>query len=76
MDGELLFEQANLNFFRAAWLNKDIKITGVFRSKRYVRYTSVLEKITRWCSNIPPDESITNFELDDVMVLADFSRTF
>jgi hypothetical protein len=75
-DGELFFEQANLNVFRESWINKDISVKGIFRSKRFVRYTSSLERIMRWCSNIPADESIPNYEFDEVMVLFDFPDTF
>jgi hypothetical protein len=37
-DDELFFEQANLNIFREAWINKDSRVTGIFRSKRFVEY--------------------------------------
>jgi hypothetical protein len=62
--------------FRETWIKKDNRIKGIFRSKRFVGYTSLLEKIVRCCSNIPPDESITDYEIDQVMVLAEFPDTF
>ncbi len=75
-DGELFFEQANLNVVRETWINKEIKIKGIFHSKRFVGYTSLLVRILRWCSNIPIDESIPNYDYDDIMVLSDFPDTF
>ena len=63
IDGELLFEQTNLNVFRKAWIKKDIRVKGVFRSKRFVRHTSLLERIMHWCASTPFDESIPIFFL-------------
>ena len=76
IDGGLLLEQANLNFFREIWLDKDNKIKWIYRSKRFVEHTSVLKRIVRWCSNIPTLDSLPSFAIDDVMVLANFSDTF
>jgi hypothetical protein len=76
VDGELILEQANLNVIRDTWLKKENKIKWIYRSKRFVEHIPLLERITRWCSNTPVDESIPNFEFDDVMVLANFPDTF
>ena len=75
-DGELLLEQANLNMYREAWISKEYKIQRLFLSKRFVRHTSLLERIIRWSSNTPSNESIPNYELDDILVLAEFPDTF
>jgi hypothetical protein len=75
-DGELILEQANLNVIRDTWLRKEKKIKWIYRSKRFVEHIPLLERITRWCSNIPVDESIPNFEFDEVFVLANFPDTF
>ena len=49
-DGELLFGQANLNIHREAWRRNEMSIKGLFRSKRFVQHSSVLEKILSWCA--------------------------
>ena len=75
-DGELIFEQANLNALREGWLRNENSIKGVFRSKRYVEHTSLLEKYSRWCASVASYESVPNYNLEEVMVLADFPDTF
>jgi hypothetical protein len=75
-DCELIFEQANCNIFRQAWLNKENSIKGVFRSKRFVEHYTILERCLNWCSDVAPVESIPNFNIDEILVLADFPETF
>ncbi|CAM4744803.1 unnamed protein product [Rotaria magnacalcarata] len=76
IDGELLLEQCNLNTFRANWVKKQFTITGIFHSKRYIEHTPLLERIIKWCLSIPPDESIPNYDIDEIMIVAEFSNTF
>ena len=75
-DGELLLEEANLNVFRATWIQNESRIKGISKSKRFVEYTSLLEKCLYWCANVPPYDSIPNYNLEEIMVLADFPETF
>ena len=76
IDGELLFEQANFNTFRASWLNREFTIKRIFKSKRFVTHLSTIEKSLRWCTNIPTHDSIPNFHIDEVLALAGFPETF
>ncbi|CAF1576130.1 unnamed protein product [Rotaria magnacalcarata] len=76
IDGELLLEQCNLNTFRANWVKKQFTITGIFHSKRYIEHAPLLERIIKWCLSIPPDESIPNYDIDEIMIVAEFSNTF
>jgi hypothetical protein len=46
-NGESIFEQTNLNVFIEAWLQKENSIIGVYRSKRFVQYTTILERMRR-----------------------------
>ena len=76
IDGELLLEHCNRNIFRENWVKKQFPITGIFHSKRYIEHTPLLERIIKWCSSIPHDESIPNYDIDEIMLVAEFSNTF
>jgi len=73
---ELTFEQTNLNVFIQAWLPKENSIKGVYRSKRFVQYTTILENCVDWCSNVASNKSITNYGVEEIIVLAEFPETF
>ncbi|CAF3321965.1 unnamed protein product [Rotaria socialis] len=75
-DGLLIFEQGNLNVIRENWLRGESRINGIHRSKRYVEHTSLLEKCTSWCANIPSYDSNINYELEEVVTLYEFPETF
>ena len=75
-DGELILEQANLNVHRETWLHKEVSVSGVFRSKRFVEHSSTLERCLRWCSSITSRESIPDYSIDEIMLLADFPDSF
>jgi hypothetical protein len=75
-DGELILEQACLNVHRETWLQKENRVTGVFRSKRFVEHSSILEKCLSWCSSITPQDSIPDYSIDEIMVLTDFPDSF
>ena len=47
--GELLFEQANLNRNRKAWLQKEFSVKGLYQTKRYMQHVSVAEKCLQCC---------------------------
>ncbi|CAF1305368.1 unnamed protein product [Adineta ricciae] len=75
-DGELLLEQANLNTFREMWRNKEMKITQIRVSKRFVEHVSVIEKVVRWCHETPMYSSLPDYDIEDISTLADFPETF
>ena len=52
IDGELLFEQANLNMFRQLWLDKRTSIKCLRASKRFIPHQSMIEKITNWLAEL------------------------
>ena len=62
--------------FRETWLQNESRIKGISKSKRFVEYTSLLEKCLYWCANVPPYDSIPNYNLEKIIVLADFPETF
>ena len=76
MNGELLLEEVNLNVFRENWLQNESRIKGISKSKGFVEYTSLVEKCLYWCANVLPYNSIPNYNLEEIMVLADFPETF
>jgi hypothetical protein len=41
-----------------------------------VKHTSLLEKFTTWCASIPADESIPDYNIDEVQTLCEFHETF
>jgi hypothetical protein len=76
VDGELILELANLNNLRDSWLKKEYRIMGIYRSKRFVEHTTIIEKILSWCSNVAANDSIPNFNTEEVIALADFPDSF
>ncbi|CAF1186080.1 unnamed protein product [Adineta ricciae] len=75
-DGRLIFEQANLNFFRESWLGRYYPVKGVHRTKRFSSHTSLLEKCAAWCASIPENDSVIEYDIDEVWTLAAFPETF
>ena len=75
-DGELLLEQANLNQYRKAWLQKEFPVKGLHRSKRYIEHVSVVEKCLQWCSATRSDYSLINYDISDIKTLEEFAETF
>jgi hypothetical protein len=65
-DGFLLFEQQALNFFRTQWLDKELVVKHMHRSKRSVQHTSVITTCLGWLESHkdchPP--SVTDDELE------------
>ena len=43
-DGFLLYEQTNLNLFRSFWLGKEMSIPRLYRSKRFVPFSSTIRR--------------------------------
>jgi hypothetical protein len=65
----------NFNIFRQVWLKEENSIKRVFRSKRFVEHSIALEKCLNWCTNVVPYELIPNFNVEEILVLADFPET-
>ena len=75
-DGELLLERANLSQYRKAWLQKEFRVKGLHRSKRYIEHATVVEKCLQWCSTTRMDYSIINHDISDIKTLEEFAETF
>lgn len=75
-DGNLLIEKANRTDFLTCWLNKEFFISGLRRSKRFVERLSILEKVISWISSAPTQSSIPFYDIDELLLLEDFSITF
>ena len=74
-DGFILFEQFSYNTFRKLWLDKEIAIKHLRRSKRFVPHDTSIEKCLKWVesggANISP--VINKYDLE---ILAAFPETF
>jgi hypothetical protein len=75
-DGQLILEQTNLNVHRTAWINKQLQIKSLYPSKRFVEHHSILKKALSWCTNSNSIDSIPNFNLEDISILANFPEMF
>ena len=47
-DGLLLGEQVNLSIFRSLWLDKEMSLPRMYRSKRFVSNSSTVQRCLRW----------------------------
>lgn len=75
IDGQLLLEQATFNVYRSAWLDKEMSITRVYRSMRFVKYKSVLHRCLHWCASISSKDSTPSFDIEEVSLLIDFPES-
>lgn len=75
-DGELLLERMNWNVWRKLWLDRELQIKGINRSKRFVEHKSILEAALQWRSAQPAAHSIPDYDWDDVEALRHFPETF
>ena len=76
IDGNLLFEKANLTEFRKAWLDKEYTISCLRKSKRFVDHRSILERAVAWVSSVPLQSSVPFYEMEELSLLEDFTITF
>ncbi|CAF3245129.1 unnamed protein product [Rotaria socialis] len=76
IDGELLFEKANLNVFRQIWIDKQFSIKCLRTSKRFIPHQSIIEKIVGWMASIPSRSSVPVYEIDEIQLLKDFPESF
>jgi hypothetical protein len=74
-DGFILFEQASLNLYRKLWLDKDIVIKHLRRSKRFVHFDTCIEKCLKWVES-GGSNSIPMIDVRDLEILATFPETF
>jgi hypothetical protein len=76
IDGKLLLEKANINFFRQEWIEGEISIMCLRKSKRFVAYHSIIKRVVGWLSSIPDNSSVPEFMMDEIQLLEDFSESF
>jgi hypothetical protein len=76
IDGQLLFEKANLNVFRQCWIDGHFSIKCLRRSKRFISNQSIIEKIVSWLASIPSCSSVPAYEIDEIQLLEDFPESF
>jgi hypothetical protein len=76
IDGNLIFEKANLTEFRKSWLDKEFSIIGLRRSKRFVPHKLILEKVLAWLSSVASNSSIPQYEVSEIDLLQLFPDSF
>jgi hypothetical protein len=76
IDGQLLFEKANLNVFRQCWIDGHFSIKCLRRSKRFISNQSIIEKVVSWLASIPSCSSVPAYEIDEIQLLEDFPESF
>lgn len=76
IDGQLLFEKANLNVYRENWLGGLFSINCLRRSQRFVSNASILEKVVDWLSSVPSNSSTVAYSIDEIQLLEDFPESF
>ena len=76
VDGNLLFENANLNLMRSLWLEGQFPIMCMRRSKRFIYNRSTIEKVCEWLSSVPINSSVINYEIDEITLLEEFPESF
>jgi hypothetical protein len=74
-DGRLLYEQSIWNLYRSPWLEKKLIIKDVFRSKRFVPFSSSIEKGLRWIEQSAEDSSPMISQID-LSLLITFPESF
>jgi hypothetical protein len=75
-DGFLLLEKANLNEWKKSWLNSELTISCLRRSKRFIELRSILEVVLNWLVSVPMNSSIPDFDMDDLSLLENFLESF
>ena len=74
-DGFLLFEQQSLNSIRSQWVDKEFPVKCIYRSKRIVPHTSIIEKCLRWLEN-SDENSIPYIPENELDILVRFPNSF
>jgi hypothetical protein len=74
-DGRILFEQANWNIYRTRWMEKDIVISNIYRSKRFKSYSTSIEKTIGWLEGFSNDSS-PSLPQSDLLLLRSFPDSF
>ncbi len=76
IDGELLFEKANMNEFRKSWIDSEYSIKCLTRSKRFIDNKSIIEKVVRWLASVPEGSSVPFYDIDEIELLRNFRESF
>ena len=74
-DGSFLMENAGANAFRTQWLNKEITVANVYRSKRQTPFVPAVGKCLAWLENNASD-SIPYISEEDLEMLTLFPQSF
>ena len=74
-DGISIFSEGILNTQRSLWLQGEMRVRGMRRSKRYKENTSLLERCTAWVTNTPINGSTICYTIDKVEALREFPET-
>ncbi len=74
-DGRLLYEQSSWNLYRSLWFDKKLIIKNVYRSKRFVSFSSSIEKGLRWLEQSAED-SLPRISQTDLSLLMTFPEFF
>ncbi len=45
------------------------------RSKRFVKYTLIIEKVASWFSSVPSSTSVPYYDMGQMLLLQDFPET-
>ena len=74
-DGVLLWEQSNLSSWRSMWLEKELSVARVYRSKRFVPYASSIQRSLRWMEQ-NSDDSVPCIPTNDLLLLSSWPDSF
>ncbi len=74
-DGRILLEHASWNLFRKLWMDREYSIAWIYRSGRFIEFSSVIEKGLHWMEASDAD-SIPWIPLADLELLAMFPESF
>jgi hypothetical protein len=74
-DELILQEQSCWDFYRNQWIDKQIRVRSLYRSKRITKYTPTVVKGVRWYEMSDLD-STPYIPVEDMEVLASFPESF
>lgn len=75
-DGYLLTEQLETNAHRRAWTEGELRIRGIFRSKRFVPHTDVLGHALNWMLTHGTSDSRLDINEEELIAFALFPESF
>ena len=74
-DGLLVYEQLNLSVFRSIWLGKEMRIAGLYRSKRFVPFATSTQRCLRWREQ-EGEDSLPDIPKEDLLILRLWPESF